>query len=158
MLKPELQSMPDFVDGIENIAEAMKKSALMYLEDGSVEAAIPPLKAVLHVMAHGDYEGRSIHDPEVRALFDRDAVLASDWYKDRLARYRDGEADYIRRSIDYIRQYLADRAENGSLATRRAQGELTRARERLAALESGDYLSVIDGTIGRDPLFRGSGA
>ena len=155
MLKPELQSMPDFVDGIENIAEAMKKSALMYLEDASVEAAIPPLKVILHVMAHGDYEGRSIHDPELRALFDRDAVLASDWYKDRLTRYRDGEAAYIRRSIDYIRQYLADRAENGSLAARRAQGELARARERLAALEAPDYLSVIDGTIGRDPLFRG---
>ncbi len=31
-------------------------------------------------MAHGDFEGKSINDPEVRALFNRETVLESDWY------------------------------------------------------------------------------
>ncbi|MEN6477505.1 MAG: hypothetical protein ABFC75_05910, partial [Rectinema sp.] len=84
MLRPELQSMEDFVDGVGNIADAMVKSARLYIEDGSVEAAIPPLKAILHVMAEGSFEGKSIHDPEVRKLFSRDYVLGSDWYRQRL--------------------------------------------------------------------------
>ncbi|MEN6476811.1 MAG: hypothetical protein ABFC75_02330, partial [Rectinema sp.] len=63
---------------------------------------------------------------------------------------------YVRKSIDYIRAYLAERAETGSLAARRAQGELLRARERLGALEEPGYLSEIQGTIGKDPLFLGS--
>ena len=43
-------NMPDFVDGILNIAEAQAKVAKAYLEDGSIAAAIPPLAAILHIM------------------------------------------------------------------------------------------------------------
>jgi hypothetical protein len=154
MLRPELQSLPEYVDGIENIAEAMKKSALAYFEDGSIEAAIPPLKAVLSVMATGSYEGKSIHDPEVRKLFERDYVVGSEWYKARLEKYKDQEIAYMEKSISGIRSYLAERAEPKSFAARRAQAELVRARERLEQLMSRDYLDIIDGSIGKDPLYK----
>lgn len=75
MLKPELQGMEDFVDGINNIVEAQKKVALQYFEEGSVEAAIPPVKVLLHIMAYGHYEGKTIDNPELRKLFDRDYVV-----------------------------------------------------------------------------------
>ena len=55
-----------------------------YLEDGSIEAACPPLKALLHIMTQGEYEGLKLIDPRFRAQFRRDSVLASDWYAARL--------------------------------------------------------------------------
>jgi phosphoenolpyruvate carboxykinase (diphosphate) len=155
MLRPELQSMPDFVDGVRNIAEAQAKAASAYFEDGSVEEAIPPLKAILHVMAKGDYEGKSIHDPELRALFDRDYVLGSAWYRSRLEAYREREAAYMAASVGRLRAYLAESAEAGSLAARRARAELARAEERLAVLGKDEYIGMIEGSIGLDPLFRG---
>jgi hypothetical protein len=158
MLRPELQSLPDFVDGIRNIAEAQAKSAEAYFEDGSVEAAIPPLKAVLHVMAKGHYEGKSIHDPEVRALFDRDAVLASDWYLQRLEAYREREIAYVAASVERLRLYLAESAEAGSVAARRARSELARTEERMTVLSRPGYIEIIKGSIGLDPLFRGKAA
>lgn len=154
MLRPELQSLPEYVDGIENIAAAMEKSAQAYLEDGSIEAAIPPLKALLSVMATGSFEGRSIHDSEVRCLFERDYVLASDWYRDRLARYRDQETAYIEKSIASIRGFLAERAEPGSLSARRAQAELAKAKDRLEQLMTEEYLDIVKGSIGKDSLYR----
>ena len=53
MLKPELQGMDVFVDGINNIVEAQKRVAEMYFADGSIKAAAPPLKALLNIMVHG---------------------------------------------------------------------------------------------------------
>ena len=156
MLRPELQSMEDFADGIANIVEAQAKAAAQYLEDGSADEAIPPLRAILHVMAEGSFEGRSIHDPELRRLFERDYVLGSDWYRARLERYRDHEQSFLERSMDYLRCFLAERAESGSTAARRAQAELGRAQERLTALRSAPYIERIHGSIGLDPIF-GSG-
>ena len=154
MLRPELQSLPDFVDGVRNIAEAQAKSAADYFEDGSVEAAIPPLKAILHVMAKGSYEGRGIHDPELRSLFDRESVLASPWYRARLEAYRDREAAYIAASVERLRRYLAESAEAGSVAARRARSELARTEERMVVLGQEAYLEMIEGSIGLDPLYR----
>jgi phosphoenolpyruvate carboxykinase (diphosphate) len=155
MLRPELQSLPDFVDGVKNIAEAQAKAASAYFEDGSVEEAIPPLKAILHVMAKGSYEGKGIHHAELRALFDRGYVLGSTWYRKRLEAYRERETAYMTASIGRLRAYLAESAEAGSVAARRARTELERVESRLAVLEQAGYLDMIKGSIGLDPLFRG---
>ncbi len=68
MLRPELQGREDYLDGIRNIAETQKSVALSYFEDGGIDVAIPPLKALLHIMAYGHYEGKTIHDPEIRGF------------------------------------------------------------------------------------------
>jgi hypothetical protein len=154
MLHPELQSLPEFVDGVENIAEAMKKSAAAYIEDGSIKAAIPPLQAILSVMATGSFQGKSIEDPELRRLFDKDYVLASDWYKARLEAYRGQEISYLESSMIYLRRFLAERADSGSLQARKVQAELSKVRDRLALLSEKEYLQVIEGSIGKDPLYR----
>jgi hypothetical protein len=155
ILKPELQSMPEFVAGIENIAEAMAKSARYYLEEGSIRAAIPPLKAVLSVMATGSYEGKSIQDPSVRRLFERDYVLQSDWYRERLERYRDHELEFIRKSMDYMRHFLTERSSSPTPTIRKIQAELSKSQERLNELRDPGYMDTITGTLGLDPLFRG---
>ena len=69
MLRPEKQSLELFAAGVDAIVEAQRRVALNYFEDGSVEAACPPLKALLHIMAHGEYEGMGLDDPRFRALF-----------------------------------------------------------------------------------------
>ena len=78
MLRPEKQSLELFAAGVDAIVEAQRLVALNYFEDGSVEAACPPLKALLHVMAHGAYEQMQLDDPSFRELFDRADELARD--------------------------------------------------------------------------------
>lgn len=58
-------------------------------------------------------------------------------------------------SVQRLRAYLAESAEAGSVAARRARAELGRAEERLAVLGKKSYLELIEGAIGLDPLFRG---
>ena len=80
MLRPETQDMDAFADGILNITEAQQRVALQYFEDGSIEQACPPLRALLSIMAHGQFEGKDVHHPDIRRLFTREHLLASDWY------------------------------------------------------------------------------
>ena len=73
-----------FAAGVEAIVETQTRVAQQYFEDGSVEAACPPLQALLHIMACGNYHGKQVDDPSVRAMFTRESLLASDWYAERL--------------------------------------------------------------------------
>src|SRR5690606_3223219 len=83
-LRPEQQDAAVFAQGMANIVEAMRSAAANYFTDGSIEHACPPLRALLHIMRDGSWEGLTLDDPTFRALFDRDTVLASDWYAARL--------------------------------------------------------------------------
>src|SRR6185503_19282531 len=58
MLRPELQDIDVFVDGMDNIVTTQKRVAEQYFNDGTIESACPPIKALLHIMAHGSYEGK----------------------------------------------------------------------------------------------------
>ena len=131
LLRPETQDMAVFVEGVTAICEAQRTVALNYFEDGSVEDACPPIKALLHIMAFGSYEGRGIDDPVIRGMFGRDAMLASDWYQDRL---------------------LARQKHDIALWTRHLEATKSeRARKRLDEVTSSGYLRRLEGTIGADP-------
>lgn len=56
----------------------------MYIADGGADMAVPPLKALLHIMAKGEYEGMTLESPEFRAMWKRENIIKSDWYKQRL--------------------------------------------------------------------------
>ena len=47
MLKPELQDMEDFADGIKNIVEAQEKVAINYFKDDSVSAGNSTIKSFI---------------------------------------------------------------------------------------------------------------
>ncbi len=155
MLKPELQNMDEFVDGINNIVEAQQRIALNYFEDGSVEAAIPPLKVLLHVMAYGNYEGKDISAPELRKLFDRDYVVNSDWYKKRLLRKQEIDITTTINFVTYIKEYMAKPCNKEVISKLNLQKRLDLAEKKLAYYKSEKYLNDLVGTIGADPLFRG---
>ncbi len=153
VLRPELQSMEYFADGILNIAEAQERVAKDYIEDGSINAAIPPLKAILYIMATGKFEGKVLADPAVRKLFNQDYVLGSDWYRDRLARYAESEKQRMTRGKSYIQQFLSNTRNRDEKEIQRARRELQSVEEKLTTINKPDYINTLVGTIGKDPLY-----
>ncbi|NPA35760.1 MAG: hypothetical protein GXO47_02815 [Chlorobi bacterium] len=154
MLRPELQGIDDFVDGVNNIVEAQKKVALNYFEDGSVESAIPPLKILLHIMAYGHYEGKDINNPELRRYFDRDYVINSSWYKERLKLKQQKDIEFYKQRIKYLEDFKV-KPENAVLLNEmKIDDRLKKAKKLLEHVMSDKYIDELTGTIGLDPLFR----
>jgi hypothetical protein len=152
ILRPETQDLAVFVDGVENICEAQERVARRYLEDGSIEDACPPLKALIHIMAEGHYEGRTVRHPAIRGLFTREALLASDWYRERLEVKQQRDIQLARRLVHNLQQFLdlrhyADEAHRLDAAAR-----LERAKAQLATVQDPAYLDALVGTLGADPL------
>lgn len=154
VLKPELQSMQDFVDGIKNICEAQKKVALLYFEDKSVDYAIEPLKALLHIMAHGHYEGKDEKDPEIRKMFTADYVLNSEWYAERLKTKQQIECSYYQKQIEYIQSFMSEKINESIAQELQLEQRIHRLKEHLSKIEQSDYLDSLRGTIGADPQYK----
>ncbi len=152
ILKPETQDLEVFVDGVHNICEAQQRVARRYIEDGSVHDACPPLQVLLHIMAEGHYQGMDASHPKVRAMFAREYLLASDWYRERLEVKQARDIQLMRRHVHSLQQFLnlpdyADQAESLGIRDR-----LDRAKARLDAVQRPEYLQELVGTIGADPL------
>ncbi len=107
MLRPEKQDMDICVEGINNIVETHRRVAESYFKDGSIEWACPALKALLHIMYHGHYEGKDLHDPEIRALFTRENLLASDWYQQQEESKRATAQQLWQRHVRYLEEFAA---------------------------------------------------
>ena len=153
MLKPELQNMEEFVDSINNIVEAQQKVALRYFEEGSVEAAIPPLKILLHIMAYGNYEGKDLSHPELRNYFDRDVVVQSEWYNERLKLKQNKGSEFLKKQIQYLQNFMTNQNNQVLVEEMQIKTRLEKAQNQLAKVKSEKYLEDLIGTIGADPLF-----
>lgn len=152
MIQPELQSLENYVDGIKNICEGQEKVAKAYIADGGVEAAIPPFEAVLRVLAEGSYNGKQLDDPEVRALFDRDAVIKSDWYKARLVeKQRKDVASYEKHQV-YLTSFIEDDRNIAVVAEQGLVAKLAEVEEKLAYFKTDAYVESLVGTLGADVL------
>lgn len=154
MLRPELQGLEDYVDGINNIVETQERVARQYFEDGSIDLAIPPLRALLHLMRDGTWEGREASDPEVRALFDRETVLASSWYRERLEAKLAIRHATLATHIHSLESFLelknyASEAERMQISRRL---EATLEKRQALAEDPEAYLYTIKGTIGAQPV------
>ena len=153
MLKPELQGIEEFVDGINNIVEAQQKVALRYFEEGSVVAAIPPLQILLHIMAYGNYKGKDLSDPELRKLFERETVLESAWYKERLLLKQYKDTSFLKSEIQYYEDFMTNPKNKILVDEMEINQRVKNARKRLEYVASEKYLTDLIGTIGADPLF-----
>ena len=152
ILRPETQNMADFVDGINNIVEAQKKVAHNYINDGSIDQACPPLKALLHIMANGEYEGKDAHHPEIRALFTREALLSSDWYKHRLEVKQARDIDLWNRHINYLSKFLELESHSDEARRLKISKQLEIAENKLKQVSDVTYLEDLVGTLGADPM------
>ena len=152
ILKPETQDLESFVDGINNIVEAQKKVALQYFDDESIGDACPPLKILLHIMAYGHYENKNLTDPEIRAEFKREKMLASDWYKTRLINKQANDILYWEKSYDYLKSFQNEEKNQSDIDYLHLDVKTTEAEESLKKVKSTAYLKSLNGTIGLDGI------
>ena len=154
MLRPELQSMEQFADGIMNIVEAQQKVAQSYFRDGSINSACPPLKALLYIMAEGSYEGKGLNDPEIRKMFTYEYLIESDWYKARVMAKQQSDIAMYADRIRYIEKILREDVNltpeiSADLSTR-----LETLKNHHEYVCSYEYAKFLNGTIGRDNIKR----
>ncbi len=154
MLRPETQDMEAYVDGINNIVEAQQRVAQAYIEEDSVSDACPPLRALLHIMANGNYEGKTIDDPDIRNLFTRDYLLQSDWYMERLKSKQARDAALWRMNYDYLKQKIDETLANEDGKRAYLQVSIVSAEEMIATITSKKYIKRLTGTLGADWIHR----
>jgi hypothetical protein len=154
ILKPEVQDPAVFADGVNNIVEAQQRVAEQYFADGAIGDACPPLHALLHIMAHGHYEGKDAHHPEIRALFTRDALLQSDWYHERLVTKQKRDVALWERHVRSLTEFLARAGHREEAERLGIAGRLEHARTELERVSIPAYLTSLVGTIGADPVHR----
>ncbi|MFN7992398.1 MAG: hypothetical protein U0Q18_02285 [Bryobacteraceae bacterium] len=148
ILRPEKQDMDSFVAGVDAIVETQKRVAQNYFYDGSIDAACPPLQALLHIMAHGDWNGCGVDAPAVRAMFTRESLLASAWYQERLHAKQERDVALWTRHLEALQRF---RAPTGPSQIDVAD-RLAAAQAEFARVSSVRYLTELVGTIGADPL------
>ena len=127
-----------------------------YFKDGCIDLACPPLKALLHIMVDGTYEGKTITDPEVRNLFDREAVLASDWYQARLDAKVIVEQRLVAKKIAAVKEFETLASYEGERTRLKLAEKLAAANERAARYQTTEYRKSLIGTIGTDPALLNS--
>jgi hypothetical protein len=146
LLRPEKQDLEVFVAGVQSIASAQAEVARQYFADGSVDAACPPLRALLHIMAHGHYEGHDASAPVIREMFTREALLASEWYMERLRAKQQRDITLWTRHVSALEDFRM------GVQPFDVESRLDDARAQLDAVRSEAYLKVLTGTIGADPM------
>src|SRR5690606_29395780 len=154
LLRPESQDLATFADGVSNIVEAQKAAAQLYFDDGSVENACPPLRVLLHIMRSGNYEGKTAHDPEIRRMFTREALLSSDWYKARLLVKQEREVRLWKRHVAQLTQFLNKPGYEAEAVRLGIKQRLGIAKTELEHVSGDSYLGELVGSIGADPICR----
>ncbi len=151
ILKPEVQDPASFADGIDHIVEAQQRVAKQYFVDKSFEYACPPLKVLLEILANGTWNGKDQSDPEVRAMFQRDAIVNSEWYKQRLQSKQAVDSKLLQRHIFYLTEYCQRSTHAAVIERLKLHEKLHQAHQRLIECQNPTYLSQLQGTLGVDP-------
>ena len=124
----------------------------MYFEDGSIDIACPPMKALLHIMVDGSFEGKTIRDSEIRNLFTKESLLVSDWYTDRLRLRQLREQQLWQRHVQSLETFFNSNDFPEEKMSMNISGRLEKSRQRLSTVLSTEYLTELQGTLGTDQL------
>jgi hypothetical protein len=90
-----------------------------------------------------------VDDPEVRAMFARDSLLASDWYAERLCARQCRDVALWKRHEAALEAFRAGGAPATGVDT---ESRLVEVRRQLARVRAPEYLKELVGTIGADPF------
>ena len=153
MLRPELQDLDVFANSVDTIVATHQRVAKAYIADGTISYAVPPIRALLEIMANGESsEGWTLESPEFRELFERENILASDWYAERIAAKHDEELSRITQGIEDMNRFL-------SIPTNAITAERLHLTDRIAAAEAEyahksapEYPVRLIGQVGLQPL------
>ncbi|MEV0895931.1 hypothetical protein [Actinoplanes sp. NPDC049802] len=152
MLRPELQDMQVFVDSVDTIVKTHERVARSYFADGTVSLAIPPLRALLEIMAHGtSAEGWDLDSPEFRALFTRESVLDAPWYAERLDARRAAGVSRAEAGLAAIEKFAATAGNEEPSARLDMPARVDAARVEAARLASTEFRAQLVGTLGITP-------
>jgi hypothetical protein len=153
MLRPELQDLGVFAESVATIVTTHERVARSYFRDGTIALAIPPLRALLEIMADGvTAEGWSLDSPQFRVMFTREAVLASDWYAERLAAKQAAASARADAGLAAIEKFV-DTAGNEEPTARLAMpARVEAARVEAARLAGPEFREQLVGTVGSTPL------
>ena len=141
-----------FVDSVEVIVATHRVVAKHYVDDGSIQWAVPPLKALLEIMYSGrSEEGWTLSSPELRALFERENILASDWYAERVDAKVERDRKQAESAIAALTRFTT--TEDNDAVTERLdiEGRLASARAWLDEVTSPAYRAHLVGTLGLQP-------
>ena len=90
--------------------------------------------------------------PDVRRLFTREYLLASDWYAARLKARQAVEGRLWQRHVRYLESFLKKPNYAEEAIRLGIDGRLERARQELARAESPARLANLAGTLGAEPI------
>ncbi|WP_167146935.1 hypothetical protein [Actinomyces sp. ZJ308] len=152
MLRPELQDEAVFADSVDIIVTTHKVVAEHYRADGSIEWAVPPLRALLEIMIDGtSREGWDLTSPEFRALFERENILSSSWYAARLDAKVARDTRQAHQAIEDLTRFYTGENNEEVIERLGIEGRLAEARAWLDKVSSPAYREHLVGTLGLQP-------
>ncbi len=155
MLRPELQDADIFADSVRTISTTHARVAKAYFDDGTVSLAVPPIRALLEIMVNGVCsEGWTLDDPELREMFTRESVLASDWYAERIDAKQAEAVRRAEREIAHLEQFMADPRNASACEEIDVQARLDQVRKFHDRAVTAEYRQQLVGTLGRQVNFR----
>ncbi|MES7182155.1 hypothetical protein U6M44_04365 [Cutibacterium acnes] len=155
MLRPELQDADIFADSVRTISTTHARVAKAYFDDGTVSLAVPPIRALLEIMVNGVCsEGWTLDDPELREMFTRESVLASDWYAERIDAKQAEAVRRAERGIAHLEQFMADPRNASACEEIDVQARLDQVRKFHNRAVTAEYRQQLVGTLGRQVNFR----
>lgn len=156
MLRPERQDLATFADGVDNIVSTARRVAEHYFADGGLELACPPLRALLHIMRDGQHEGRDLSHTDIRALFTRENLLASDWYAARLRAKQTADVKFWQRRVKNLEAFLTRANTRDLSAQLNIRDRLDTAWAELRRVQTPEHLAALRGTLGVQAQLRAS--
>jgi hypothetical protein len=153
MLRPELQDVGIYAESIATIVTTHERVARSYFQDGTITLAIPPLRALLEIMADGSTaEGWGLDSPEFRVMFTREAVLASHWYAQRLDAKQAAASARANAGLAAIEKFVSTPGNEEPTTRLEMPKRVEAARFGAQQLASSEYREQLVGTAGSTPL------
>ncbi len=153
MLRPELQDSAIFTESVETIVATHARVAQAYIDDGTIALAVPPLRALLEIMADGvSAQGWTLHSPEFRASFTRESVLASDWYAARLDAKQAAATERAYTGLAAIEKFVHTPGNEEPTARLGMPDRVAAAKAEAHRVSSLGFRERLVGTTGATPL------
>lgn len=155
MLKPELQDTETYAESVRTIVRTHQRVAQSYFDDGTVALAVPPIKALLEIMAHGESsDGLTLQDEAFRSMFERSSVLAADWYAERLLSKTAADAKLAEMATAAMQRFIGE--EVNAVAAQRLgiTEKISAMQAKLKRASSEEAAESLRGTLGRQVTWR----
>lgn len=162
-IHPWEQNKDLYVQGKETLARYKKKIALEYFNDGSIDVASEPLRAVLHMMVYDEYRFTppgaaepvvwTRESPEYRALFTGEAMLKSAEYRAALEESQRRDCLRLTEQARVLEEFVNENRESlPSAELQMYEGRLIRLKEKTGWVKTDAHLNHILGSIGADRI------